>query len=581
MVIHDGHVSRDERTFPSHWSSERTSRSQPAPRVSVCVPLYNKAPYVARTIESVLGQTFADFELIVLDNASTDGSRAVVEGFDDPRLRLEVNSAMVPAPENFNRVVRLSRAPLVKVVNAYDLIHPEALERQVAVLDTEAGVVLVSCRHDLIDDDEAAVSRAGGLRTPDLVGRQDTTTVIRRVVRHGGNPLGVPGNMLFRREAFDLCGGFPDNNDFSLDVGLAVRLAEHGAFYGVPECLSSFRLPTGSASSTARRRNLRAQRMFIAVLRRRHHASIRPRDVVAGHLRWPLTWLRHHLLMSDSTSPSSWGHQLSSLLVDPRSARRRVERRAPAVAPPDARPALVTGATSGIGAAFAQELAARGRPLVLVGRDAKLLENLAASLQVDVRTVVADLAKDEGVRAVESIVLAAPGISLLVNNAATGAYRPLEEQTDDDLAELVAVNITAVLRLCRAAVRSWSEADGAGGGIINVSTQASDRVVAGLAPYVGSKAFMDGLSRCLRAEVADRDVVVTTTHPGYVATGFHERLGEDMSNVPDFEWQRPETVARTSLDAHDRGEEVVLVPARTPGMLAARAAHRARRLVGR
>ncbi|GAA4772865.1 hypothetical protein GCM10023200_01540 [Actinomycetospora chlora] len=291
------------------------------PRVSVCIPLYQKVDYIGRTIDSVLAQTFTDFELVVVDNATTDGSADVLAGYDDPRLRVVRHAETVPQIANFNAAVAATRAPLVKVLNADDLIEPDALARQVAVMDAEPDVAVVSSRHHLVDDRDRIVARDRTLRTPDLLGRQDRASVVRRVVRHGGNPLGVPGNMLFRRSAFDLVGGFPTDEPFVLDVALAVRLTTVGDFYGLPETLSRFRLASGSMTSSARRRNLAAQRVFVRRLGRDHVDVVRRRDVVRGLARWPLTWLRHQVLMSASSDPDSRTHRLAARLLAPRGRR--------------------------------------------------------------------------------------------------------------------------------------------------------------------------------------------------------------------------------------------------------------------
>ena len=294
-------------------------------RVAVCIPLFQKVDYVGRAIDSVLAQTFTDFELVVLDNASTDGSGAVVDAYDDPRVRVVRHAETVPLIDNFNAAVAATRAPLVKVLNADDLIEPEALARQVAVMDSEPDVAVVSSRHHLVDDRDRIVARDRTLRTPDLVGRQDRAAVVRRVVRHGGNPLGVPGNMLFRRSAFDAVGGFPTHDAFVLDVAMAVRLTMVGDFYGLPETLSRFRLATGSMSSSARQRNLKAQRAFVRRLRREHADVVRREDVARGFARWPLTWLRHHVPMSASSDPDSRAHRVSARLLGA-GARPRDDR---------------------------------------------------------------------------------------------------------------------------------------------------------------------------------------------------------------------------------------------------------------
>jgi glycosyltransferase involved in cell wall biosynthesis len=311
-------VSSHEPAITLTSASQSAAGDDAQPRVSVCIPLYQKVDYIGRTIDSVLAQTFADFELVVLDNASTDGSGAVVDAYDDPRLRVVRHAETVPMIENFNAAVAATRAPLVKVLMADDLIAPDALARQVAVLEAHPDVAVVSSRHHLIDDQDHVVARDRVLRTPDLIGQHHRGEVVRRVVRHGGNPLGCTGNMLMRRAAFDAVGGFPTDDGFTLDVGLAVRLTTVGDFYGLPETLASFRLAIGSVTSSARRRNLHLQREFIRRLRRQHADVVRGQDVARGYARWPLTWLRHRVIMSASSDPGTRTHRLAARVLDPR-----------------------------------------------------------------------------------------------------------------------------------------------------------------------------------------------------------------------------------------------------------------------
>jgi hypothetical protein len=187
-----------------------------------------------------------------------------------------------------------------------------ALARQVEVMEAHPWVAVVSSRHHLVDDDGGIVARDRILHTPDLIGRQDRAAVVRRVVRHGGNPLGVPAGMLFRRSAFDAIGGFPTDDSFVLDVALAVRLTSVGDFYGLPETLSRFRLAVDSEGAAARRRHLKAQRAFVRGLQREYADVVRRGDVVRGWVHWPLTSLGHHVIVSASSEPGSWAHRLSA-----------------------------------------------------------------------------------------------------------------------------------------------------------------------------------------------------------------------------------------------------------------------------
>ena len=223
------------------------------PSVSVCVPLYRKEEFVARTLRSVLDQTYTDFELVVLDNASPDRSAEIARSLDDPRVTVAQNPVTLSPVDNFNRVVELSHAPLVKVLCADDLLHPDCLARQMAVIADDPSLAMVSSRMDMIDEDGHVIARDRCLRTPDLVGRQQRSTVVRRLVRHGGNPVGGVNNVVFRRDAFKAAGTFPTDVDFfACDVALWARLLEHGDFHGLDETLSSFRINSGSHSSARR-----------------------------------------------------------------------------------------------------------------------------------------------------------------------------------------------------------------------------------------------------------------------------------------------------------------------------------------
>ena len=92
------------------------------PRVSVCIPVYNGEQFLAETIRSVLDQSYRDFELVVLDNASTDGTGRIARAVGDPRLRVETNPTTIAQPDNWRAAVDLCRAPLVKLLCADDLL---------------------------------------------------------------------------------------------------------------------------------------------------------------------------------------------------------------------------------------------------------------------------------------------------------------------------------------------------------------------------------------------------------------------------------------------------------------------------
>jgi glycosyltransferase involved in cell wall biosynthesis len=177
----------------------------PIPSVSVCLPVYNGERFLAETIRSVLDQTYRDFELVVLDNASTDRSGAIARSFGDPRIRIERNRETLPQAENWNRIVELARGPLVKVVCADDLLHPRCLELQVAPMDADPGLAVVAARRHMIDEQSRVIVPRRGLKG--LIGVHTGVEVARRVVRSGSNPIGESNNVLFRRDDFFTVGG--------------------------------------------------------------------------------------------------------------------------------------------------------------------------------------------------------------------------------------------------------------------------------------------------------------------------------------------------------------------------------------
>ena len=118
--------------------------STAGPEVSVCVPVYRGEAFLAETIHSVLSQTFEDFELVLLDNASTDETPHIARSFGDPRLRIVTNATTLSQPDNWRRAVELCRAPLVKLVCADDLLfHLSYLADAVALGRPELLVAYV------------------------------------------------------------------------------------------------------------------------------------------------------------------------------------------------------------------------------------------------------------------------------------------------------------------------------------------------------------------------------------------------------------------------------------------------------
>ena len=222
--------------------------------------------------------------------------------------------------------------------------------------------------------------------------------------------------------------------------------------------------------------------------------------------------------------------------------------------------ALVTGASQGIGAAVARELATRGTDLVIVARRAEPLDRLANELQathgVNVEVLIADLTDTEDLGRVEQRLRdrSAP-IDLLVNNAGGGlANAPIASRDPDEVRGELWLNAVAPARLSTAAAAAMVERRR--GCILNISSGTALYPTPGAATYSASKAFLNSFGVALHHEVAGAGVTVTTACPGFVATGAAERSGMDPDAVPRWLWMTPEEAARRALAGAASGRVV-------------------------
>jgi short-subunit dehydrogenase len=226
--------------------------------------------------------------------------------------------------------------------------------------------------------------------------------------------------------------------------------------------------------------------------------------------------------------------------------------------------ALVTGASSGLGAAFARRLGADGYDLMLVARRAGRLADLADELgdchAVVVRCVAADLADRAGIEQVEECVRSLGGLDLLINNAGFGARGPFAETDLRRQLEMIQLHVLASVRLARAALPGMIERNR--GGIINVASLAALIPVPGDATYSATKAFLVTFSQALHEELRGTGVSVQALCPGFMRTELHSAEGlpeADLARIPALLWSRPDDVAAESLRALARGQ-VVCVP---------------------
>ncbi|CAN5492595.1 SDR family oxidoreductase [soil metagenome] len=226
--------------------------------------------------------------------------------------------------------------------------------------------------------------------------------------------------------------------------------------------------------------------------------------------------------------------------------------------------ALVTGAYSGIGAAFSRRLAAEGRDLVLVARTTERLDEIAAQLRdrylITVEVLTADLATDAGCAAVVArIGQVDKPIETLINNAGIGLYQGFGRAPLADEERLLDVNVRAVLRLTHAAVNAMRPRGR--GEIVNISSVAGFMPRGAAVTYAAAKAWVTSFSEGVALSLAGSGVSVSAICPGFTHTEIHQRADTDMSHLPKWMWLEADLVVAQGL-ADARAGKPVSIPSR-------------------
>ena len=229
------------------------------------------------------------------------------------------------------------------------------------------------------------------------------------------------------------------------------------------------------------------------------------------------------------------------------------------------RKALITGASAGIGAEFARQLAARGYDLVLVARRKERLEQLAESIKlkygVDADVIPADLSIDEGIAQIEEFIQNCENLEILVNNAGFGIPGGFITEDIKLTLSMVWVHVIAPVRLTRAALPLMIE--NRSGYIINVSSISAFSAATGSSTYSATKGYLNNFCEGLAVECLNTGVKIQALCPGFTYTEFHDtpeyKPYRIKDRLPRMFWMTSEAVVRRSLNAL-KGSKVIIIP---------------------
>ena len=252
------------------------------PAISVCIPTYNGAKYIAQTIESILNQTFTDFEIIVSDDGSSDKTLEIVGSFNDPRIVRIDRLSKVGAEANWNNAVANASASLVKLVCQDDILYPQCLEVEVQTMSKSENQDVSFCFHlrDFVTPNSRKLSaRRVGYSN---LQKYSKTEILTKVVRSGGNPIGEPMAVTMRKLSLNSAGKF--RGDYVIDLDMWSKLSDQGSALFIEQHLSAFRISKTSWTSNLKKSQMSSVRTLSKKLQVDSDGAITKFDLLRGQI---------------------------------------------------------------------------------------------------------------------------------------------------------------------------------------------------------------------------------------------------------------------------------------------------------
>jgi len=249
------------------------------PKVSICIPAYNSAKYIGRTIESILSQTFDDFELIIVDDVSSDNTCEVITSFKDERIRFFKNEKNQGLVGNWNVCMNYATGEYIHYLCGDDVIYPECIAKKVKILDENDNVALVfSASHIINENDKIIFSRRYYKKDRQFNGKSFLKKSFRTK-----NIYGEPSNVLFRKNLIERAGLFESSLCYSPDWEYWMRLSLYGDVSYIDDYLMSFRISDTSETGkllTSRKSELKADdQNFCTLVKNNPEMNITDLDV--------------------------------------------------------------------------------------------------------------------------------------------------------------------------------------------------------------------------------------------------------------------------------------------------------------
>ena len=250
------------------------------PLVSICIPTFNGSEFIQNTLDSVVGQSYENLEIIVYDDASVDNTVEIVSSYLDSRIHVFVSDLNSGGTKNWNNATSSFSGKYLKVVCQDDILDKNCIDEEVRILESNPDAAFCWSRRRLINRSGKIITNSFGRKPNNSI--EVYSEQIRKIVRSGKNPFGEPCCVLMRSDAFSKTNGFKGN--YLIDFRMWLELWKTGNAIATHKTLSSFRV--SSASWSYRLRGTHAKEMSeLLVYTMNTTDGIKIADVKIGNLQ--------------------------------------------------------------------------------------------------------------------------------------------------------------------------------------------------------------------------------------------------------------------------------------------------------
>jgi len=247
-----------------------------SPKVTVLMPVYNAERFLREAVESILRQKFTDFELLVVNDRSTDGTAALLEGYNDPRVHIVSNASNIGLPASLHRGLDYARGEYVARIDADDVALPQRLAEQVRYLDHHPDVGLVASAIDIIDNEGMKIGIENLARSPEALYYLLT---FKNCIAHC--------SVTFRRELILGIGGYHESTKFAEDYDLWVRVSRRARIAKLDKILAQWRdTETNISSRYKTEQAMTVNKIFLKNLQSLMGDSINVNEALCFHDAW-------------------------------------------------------------------------------------------------------------------------------------------------------------------------------------------------------------------------------------------------------------------------------------------------------